>query len=156
VTSSSAGLWGNFGQAAYGAAKMGLVGMIKVLAQEGRKYSITANAIAPIARTRMTEGLTGDLEERLDPSRVSPVVAYLAHESCQLSGEVISVGAGRVARVFVGVTKGYLTDDLDAETIAEHLDQVMDADGYVVPGSSGAEVELVMSMLADHAASRTA
>lgn len=106
VTSSSAGLFGNFGQASYGAAKMGLVGLIKVLAQEGRKYSITANAIAPMARTRMTEGLTGELGESRDPEQVSSVVSFLAHESCTLSGEILSCGGGRVARIFMGMTRG--------------------------------------------------
>jgi NAD(P)-dependent dehydrogenase (short-subunit alcohol dehydrogenase family) len=151
VTSSSAGLWGNFGQSAYGAAKMGLVGLIKVLAQEGRKYSITANAIAPMARTRMTEGLNGDLDSLIGPEKVSPVVAFLAHESCALSGEILSVAAGRVARVFIGVTNGYISDDLTAEQVADNIDTVFDAEGYSVPTNSTFEVELLLKLLEQRA-----
>ena len=82
-TASSSGIFGNFGQANYGAAKMGLVGLTRVLALEGAKYNITANAIAPVAYTRMTEGLLDALGEALKPELVSPVVAYLASESCR-------------------------------------------------------------------------
>ena len=95
-TSSAAGIFGNFGQTNYGAAKMGIVGMTRVWAQEGGKYNIRANAIAPVARTRMTEDLLGPLVEKLDPALVSPVVAYLASEACDVSGEIYSVG-GRPA-----------------------------------------------------------
>jgi NAD(P)-dependent dehydrogenase (short-subunit alcohol dehydrogenase family) len=148
VTSSSAGLWGNFGQASYGAAKMGLVGLIKVLAIEGERYNIRANAIAPVARTRMTEAFANPLSARMDPERISPVVAFLSHESCTLSGEIISVGAGRIARVFVGVTPGFVTDDeITAETMRDHMAEIMDPAGYIVPGSSKDEMAMVRSML---------
>src|SRR5437868_12249900 len=95
-TSSNSGVLGNFGQANYGAAKMGLVGLTRVWAQEGAKYNIKANAIAPVARTRMTEDLLGPLVEKLDPGLVSPVVAYLASVDCPVTGEIYSVGGGRV------------------------------------------------------------
>ena len=78
--SSAAGIFGNFGQTNYGAAKMGLVGLTRVLAVEGAKYNIKANAIAPLAMTRMTEDILGALGDKLDPALISPVVAYLAHE----------------------------------------------------------------------------
>src|SRR5437588_8858386 len=81
-TSSNSGILGNFGQSNYGAAKMGLVGFTRVLAAEGAKYNIKANAIAPVARTRMTEDILGAMVERLDPRLVSPLVAWLAHEDC--------------------------------------------------------------------------
>ena len=97
-TSSSTGLFGNFGQANYGAAKMGLVGLTRVLAVEGAKYGIKANVIAPLALTRMTESLLGPLGEKVAPERVSPVVAYLAHETCEATGRVFSVGGGRDRR----------------------------------------------------------
>ena len=106
-TSSAAGIFGNFGQANYGAAKMGLVGFTRVLAAEGAKYNIKANAIAPLALTRMTENLMGALGDKLDPALVTPIVAWLAHEDCDVSGEVYSVGGGRVARVFIGETQGF-------------------------------------------------
>lgn len=80
-TSSAAGIFGNFGQANYGAAKMGIVGFTRVLAQEGAKYDIRVNAIAPMARTRMTEELLGPVADKLDPALVAPVVAYLCHDS---------------------------------------------------------------------------
>src|SRR5437660_900536 len=73
-TTSASGLFGNFGQTNYGAAKMGIVGLTKVLAQEGARDGITVNAIAPMARTRMTESLIGRLADSLAPALVSPVV----------------------------------------------------------------------------------
>src|SRR6516165_7988957 len=114
-TSSGAGVFGNFGQTNYGAAKMGLVGFTRVLAVEGAKNNIKANAIAPVAKTRMTEELLGPVADKLGPEFVTPVVTYLAHESCPVSGEVYSVGGGRVARVFVGVTPGFVDHELTPE-----------------------------------------
>ena len=76
-TSSAAGIFGNFGQANYGAAKMGLVGFTNVLAVEGAKYNIKANAIAPLALTRMTEDILGGLGDKLQPELISPLVTYL-------------------------------------------------------------------------------
>ena len=97
VATSTSGLFGNFGQANYGAAKLGLVGMINTLALEGAKYNIKANAIAPLALTRMTENIMGALGDKLDPGLISPLVAFLAHDDCPVSGQVFSVGGGRVA-----------------------------------------------------------
>ena len=114
-TSSSAGILGNFGQANYGAAKMGLVGLTNVLAIEGERYNIKANAISPIAGTRMTGEVLGKLQDLLDPAFVSPVVAYLAHEDCPVSGNIYSVGGGRVVRFFIGMTEGYLKKDTSVD-----------------------------------------
>ena len=105
-TSSNSGLLGNFGQANYGAAKMGLVGFTRVLANEGKAKGIKANAIAPVAKTRMTEDLLGPLGDKLEPSEVTPTVVYLAHEDCPVNGEVYSVAGGVVARYFIGLTPG--------------------------------------------------
>ncbi|BBZ21594.1 hypothetical protein MHIB_00120 [Mycolicibacter hiberniae] len=105
-TTSGTGLFGNFGQTNYGAAKMGLVGMMHVLAIEGARNGITVNAIAPIARTRMTEDIMGEAAKAMDPELVTPVVVYLAHRSCERTAHIYSVGAGKVSRVFIGVTKG--------------------------------------------------
>ncbi|MBV9292674.1 MAG: SDR family oxidoreductase, partial [Frankiales bacterium] len=81
-TSSNSGIFGNFGQANYGAAKMGLVGLSNVLAIEGAKANILSNCIAPVARTRMTEELLGDFANVLAPELVTPMVAYLCSEAC--------------------------------------------------------------------------
>jgi NAD(P)-dependent dehydrogenase (short-subunit alcohol dehydrogenase family) len=146
-TSSGAGIFGNFGQTNYGAAKMGLVGFTRVLAVEGAKNNIKANAIAPVAKTRMTEELLGPVADQLAPEFVTPVVTYLAHESCDVSGEVYSVGGGRVARVFIGVTPGYVNKDLTAEQVAEHLTQIRAEEGYEVPANLNEEMMLTLKSL---------
>ena len=143
-TSSASGILGNFGQANYGAAKMGVVGMTRVLAVEGARHGIRVNAIAPMARTRMTDGLLGDMHDRLDPELVSPVAAWLAHERCSLTGEVFTVGGGRVGRMFVGVTPGYFNPDLTIEDVDAHLDEIRDEAGYVVPADSLGELPLLV------------
>jgi NAD(P)-dependent dehydrogenase (short-subunit alcohol dehydrogenase family) len=138
-TSSNSGILGNFGQSNYGAAKMGLVGFTRVLAAEGAKYNIKVNAIAPLARTRMTEDLLGEGAARLDPELVSPVVAFLAHESVPVTGEVYTVGGGRVARFFIGMTTGYFDPKLDMEGVRDHFEQIRDETGYTVPANPAEE-----------------
>src|SRR5687768_4808997 len=110
-TSSGSGLFGNFGQANYAAAKMGIVGFARVLANEGKKYNIKSNAIAPIAWTRMTAEIMPGMEDKLKPELISPLVAYLAHEDCPVTGEIYTVAGGYVARVFLGVTNGIFEGD---------------------------------------------
>ena len=149
-TSSAAGIFGNFGQANYGAAKMGIVGLTRVWAQEGGKYNIRANAIAPVARTRMTEDLLGPLVEKIAPELVSPVVAYLASEECQVSGEVYSVGGGRVSRVFIAEAPGYFKKDLTIEDIRDNWDTIRATDDFVIPTGVNDEFgQLLMPFLSD-------
>jgi NAD(P)-dependent dehydrogenase (short-subunit alcohol dehydrogenase family) len=147
-TSSGAGIFGNFGQTNYGAAKMGLVGFTRVLAVEGAKNNIKANAIAPVAKTRMTEELLGQAADKLAPELVTPVVTYLAHESCEVTGEVYSVGGGRVARVFIGVTQGLVKPDLSAEDVAENLSKIRETEGFEVPANLNEEMMLALKALA--------
>ena len=147
-TSSAAGVFGNFGQANYGAAKMGLVGFMRVLAVEGAKYNIKANAIAPLALTRMTESLfSGAMAEKLQPELISPIVAFLAHEDCPVSGEVYSVGGGRVARVFIGETPGYFNANLTMEDVRNKFEQIRNEDGYIVPANISEETAMFMPYL---------
>ena len=135
-TSSAAGIFGNFGQTNYGAAKAGLVGFTRVLAVEGAKNNIKANAIAPVAKTRMTEELLGAMADKLDPGFITPVVAWLAHEDVPVSGEVYSCGGGHVARIFTGVTQGWTdTESLTVEDIRDHFDEIRDETGYAVPAN---------------------
>jgi NAD(P)-dependent dehydrogenase (short-subunit alcohol dehydrogenase family) len=143
-TSSAAGVFGNFGQTNYGAAKMGLVGFTRVLAVEGAKYNIKANAIAPLALTRMTESIMGGLGDKLDPALISPLVTYLAHEDCPVTGQLFSVGGGRVAQVFIGETPGYYKADLSAEDVRDNWATITDQTGYATPANLAEETALFL------------
>jgi NAD(P)-dependent dehydrogenase (short-subunit alcohol dehydrogenase family) len=138
-TSSNSGILGNFGQANYGAAKMGLVGLTRVLAAEGAKYNIKVNALAPVARTRMTEELLGPLADKLDPKLVSPIVAWLVHEDCPVTGEIYSAAGGRIARFFIGLTEGYYNPELSPEDVRDNFDQIRNEEGYIVPSGPADE-----------------
>ncbi len=149
-TSSAAGILGNFGQTNYGAAKMGLVGLMHVLSVEGAKYNIKCNAIAPTARTRMTEDLLGPLAPLLDPESVTPIVVYLASEKCEPTHEIFSCGGGRFARMFVGLTPGWTADKgakVSAEDIDAHLEKIRDPEGYVIPDSITDELRILAKAL---------
>lgn len=99
VTSAS-GLYGNFGQANYSAAKMGILGLCNTLAKEGEPKNICCNSVAPIAASRMTEGLLPpELQSSLTPESVAPFVAYLCHESCTTNGGVFELGGGWCAKL---------------------------------------------------------
>lgn len=146
-TSSAAGIFGNFGQANYGAAKMGLVGFTRVLAVEGARFNIAANAIAPIALTRMTEDLLGDLGQKLQPDYVAPLVTFLAHESCDATGRVFSVGGGRVAEVFIGECQGFTDANLSPESVRDNWSTICDRDGYAVPAQIAEETKMFVDAL---------
>jgi NAD(P)-dependent dehydrogenase (short-subunit alcohol dehydrogenase family) len=128
VATSTSGLFGNFGQTNYGAAKLGLVGLINSLALEGAKYNIHANAVAPIAATRMTEDiLPKEVLEKLTPEYVAPVVAYLCTEENPNSASVFVVGGGKVQRVALFQTDGVNFDNPPTvDDIAAHWDEITD------------------------------
>lgn len=138
---SNAGTFGNFGQAAYGSAKGGAVGLSGVFAIEGERHGILSNVVCPIARTRMTDSMLED-ELDLDPDHVSALVVYLASSSCGVTHQVFSAGGGRFSRVFTGLTEGWVThaDHASAADIARNLDQIMDLSRFSVPGSAHDEV----------------
>ena len=127
-TTSASGIYGNFGQANYGAAKAGLVGLMNVLHLEGERHGIRVNALAPSAATRMTQGVfPGDTIELLQPEAVTPGVLFLASEQAP-SRMILCAGGGVFARAIIAETEGvYLPPHLlSPDAIAANLDAIVD------------------------------
>lgn len=134
MTTSVAGLFGNFGQANYSSAKAGLMGLGKTLAIEGARRNIKVNIISPGAATSMTSGgLPEHLHAAMSAERVAPMVGYLCHESCEPTGEIFVAVAGSFARNLIIQTAGYKNADATIEDIAANLDQITDTSEWTVP-----------------------
>jgi NAD(P)-dependent dehydrogenase (short-subunit alcohol dehydrogenase family) len=148
VTSSNSGIYGTFGQANYGGAKLAVVGFMNSLRLEGQKYNIMVNALAPIAATRMTESLmTPEALERLRPEYVSPMVAWLCSEQCQRTGDIWSAGAVSFARIEYREADGLRVAGRapTPEDVAGNIDKIADVSASRVFRTSGEEVAAVVS-----------
>lgn len=144
MTTSGSGLYGNFGQANYGAAKMGLVGLMRVLAIEGARCGVQVNAIAPLARSQMTEGtLPAETLERLSPEWVSPLVAWLVSDDCRDTGHIYSVAGGYYARVAVVEGPGIRFDEIPTiDDFASMRDQLAAIEPFTEPASLADQIAL--------------
>ena len=135
VMTTSSGMFGLPNNASYATAKAAVVGLTRSLAIAGTKRGIKVNLIAPAAITRMAG--PGGTPSEMPPELVAPMVAYLAHEDCPVSGEMYAAGAGRFARMFIATTPGYVHPGPSAsiEDVAEHWATINDEAGYFVPKS---------------------
>ncbi len=141
MTTSSTGLYGNFGQTNYGAAKLALVGFMQTLALEGAKHGIRVNSLAPTAATRMTEGLMPEaVLAALDPKAVVPAMLVLVAEDAP-TRTILCAGAGNVEAANITMTQGdWIGLDSDApERLAAQLDKVLDRTGEMVPPNGSAQ-----------------
>ena len=135
VMTSSTGMFGLPDNLSYATAKAGVIGMTRSLTTAGAPYGIKVNVIAPAAFTRMAGQAGGPAVAQMSPDLVAPMVAFLAHESCPVSGEVYAAGAGRFGRIFIASTEGYVHADQGPtiEDVAAHWAAINDETGYYVP-----------------------
>ena len=157
MTTSSSGLYGNFGQSNYGAAKMALVGFMQTLAIEGGKNDIRVNSLAPTAHTRMTEDLGAALPlEALEPSLVTPGLLYLVSRDAPTRA-ILAAGAGGFERAYVTLTQGVHIAGADApEQVAAQFDAISNRDAEIVPemGAAQGMIELTKAQQAHGACGR--
>lgn len=153
MTASSSGIYGNFGQANYAMAKLGLVGFAYTLAHEGHSKNIHSNAIAPVAGSRMTETvMPEELVAKLNPAYVSPLVAWLCHEDCKETGGLFEVGAGWYGKLRWQRAKGTVApikgDGPTIEDVSNGWDDITDFDHPTYPANSQESMAEIMQNLA--------
>lgn len=129
LTSSISGLYGSSPSVNYGMSKAGLIGLNNVAALEGADFNIRSNVIVPNAMTRMADGLDTSQYPPLGPELVAPMVAWLAHEDCSVTGEIMIAGGGRMARAFWTESKGTFLPDWTIEAVADNLDAIRETGG---------------------------
>lgn len=150
MTGSSAGLYGNFGQTNYAAAKMGLVGLSNTLAVEGAKYNIHSNVIIPMAASQLTQNILPEqLLKRLSPAYVAPVVAYLCHESCNETGGIFEAAGGWVARYKLHQSRGkvFNLEQLTLESLEKSWPELCAMDGGAYHSVVGDHFSSVVSAI---------
>src|ERR1700757_2602685 len=152
LTSSIGGLYGNHNVANYAAAKAGVIGLSDVAALEGAADGVKSNVIIPAAVTRMAEGIDTSAYPPMGPGLVAPVVGWLAHESCSVTGEVLVALAGRVARAIVTETAGVYRPSWSIEEVGEHIDAIRNASDPlvfpIVPDGHGDHIRYSFSLAA--------
>ncbi|XP_076587439.1 peroxisomal multifunctional enzyme type 2 [Chaetodon auriga] len=152
MTASAAGIYGNFGQANYSAAKLGLVGLANTLAIEGRKYNVHCNTIAPVAGSRLTETIMPpDLVAALKPEYVAPLVLWLCHEQCQESGGLFEVGAGWIGKLrwerTQGCTVRQKNQPATPEAVRDQWDKICDFTDATKPANAQESLQSFMMVL---------
>ncbi|KAF1414105.1 Peroxisomal multifunctional enzyme type 2, partial [Spheniscus magellanicus] len=152
MTSSAAGIYGNFGQANYSAAKLGLLGLSNTIAIEGRKYNIHCNTIAPTAGSRLTQTvMPQDLVDAFKPEYVAPLVVWLCHESCAENGSLFEVGAGWIGKLrwerSLGAIVRGKNQPMTPEAVRDKWEKVCDFDNASKPRSIQESISVLSDVL---------
>uniref|UniRef100_A0A3B4YVV6 Hydroxysteroid 17-beta dehydrogenase 4 n=1 Tax=Stegastes partitus TaxID=144197 RepID=A0A3B4YVV6_9TELE len=152
MTASAAGIYGNFGQANYSAAKLGMLGLANTLAIEGRKYNVYCNTIAPVAGSRLTETvMPPDLVAALKPEHVAPLVLWLCHEQCQENGGLFEVGAGWIGKLRWERSRGQIVrkknKPMSPEGVRDQWDKICDFTDATKPTSVQESLQSIVEVL---------